>query len=260
MVDPGETLHRGIKWEYEILQYETVKHRLRELIDNEKVALGQLAAQFKYVSELLDDVKQIELDMDKKDISQLLVKALRIWNHVARTEAKEYRAEQKILNEYAKLEFIFELAIKKLEETEPKKYARQIVSAETSRDLLSSIKKILGELSIIENNMVKAFSRYEGSVRTEINQLGSQRNFVRHLHQQENKLHSVQETELRKLLDDLDLQLKLLKRWISGAITCVKNLMSLGTHLPDAMDRLQQHWGRKEDHNGLKLLRSKASI
>ncbi len=47
MVGVGGTLQYGVKNEYNVLIYDTTRARVRALIGDEKVAIGQLAAQYK---------------------------------------------------------------------------------------------------------------------------------------------------------------------------------------------------------------------
>lgn len=260
MVGVGETLQYGVRDEYTSLSYDRAQHHIKGLIDNEKVAIGQLAAQYKYIRTLIDDLEQLEKAKGEDEIKKLLAKAHRIWTHIARTESREYRAEQEILNKYHELEYLFDRQWRIEQAVNSKEYPKKVASLSWSRELLGHVRKLLEELGAIENNLVEAFSRYEGSINDELKYI-PQSDFVKHLEGKKNDNYNEPDhAALKKLITELEKKIIELGKWTVAAIELLKQLMKLGKHLPEAIDRLQKHWNNADKDNGLKVLRSKAGV
>jgi hypothetical protein len=206
---------------------------ITKIFSDERHAIGQLGAQYKYVSELIEDIAKIEAEEadEKKREFQTMQ---RLWRALSRAERDEYHTEQRIIH-----------AFEDLKERIPKDRSLGVAP------IFNEIITLLQELNVIEQKLMVQTSRYTGSLGKEFYQIEKVERAI--------EAHKVKEEYLPKILASTRKSLLDLKRWIAGAQTLLKNIISDTQKLGQVSQEIEERWKQDNPNNPLTEFRNNNS-
>tara|TARA_Y100000310_G_C20689549_1_gene821319 strand:- start:139 stop:1218 length:1080 start_codon:yes stop_codon:yes gene_type:complete len=180
-------------------------------IINTNEAIGQLAAEYKYVQQMIVELEDIENEKDLEGKEKHLQKVNKISKFLSRTERKEFReAKKKIIGKFRKF-------VKNLPSTEEK--------------LIKQALEKLGKLEVIEKKLVASFSRWGGDVKEEIKDL------EKHIHKNMKNIELQSQEEINAEIKKFEKELEELTTWIAGADQLLKDLGKLDKEILAHLDK-----------------------
>ena len=180
-----------------------------------KEAIGQLAAEYKYVQQMIVELEDIENEKDLEGKEKHLQKVDKIAKFLSRTERKEFReAKKKIIGKFRKF-------VKNLPSTE-KKLVKQALEK-------------LEELKVMEKRLVVSFSRWGGHVQEEIQDL------KKHIEKNVKNIGLQSQEEINAEIEKFEKELKELTKWIAGADQLLKDLGKLDKKILAHLDETFNH-------------------
>ncbi len=177
-----------------------------ELIDDlrkaDEAALGELAAESKYLSGLIKDLQHLqEADLENPDVKKILKHISKLRNFLGRTEVKEANAWRRVDSILGKMDHL----------------------SFGNRGLKEEIREYKQKLFALESKLLAKMSRFAGGLWDHLEGIDSNRAVFLQLRKKGYDTNRI-ETNLKNLIRESLATLKDLETWVNGAIGLIQRI------------------------------------
>ena len=180
---------------------------LKKLKKDVEKAIGGVGAEYAYANALLEKLEEAENE-EPKGASRDMKKAIHLFTWLGRGERDIDRFEKRIISELKELGKILPDTTKAHEE------------------------KLLNELEVVHAKLVRAFSRYMGELREELNDIRTEEALLKRLKGKDGDAKNLK-AKLAHTFNNVENEVKELIRWVQSTQAILKNIEGFESELEE---------------------------
>ncbi len=178
------------------------KKEVKELSKDISLSIEWAAAEYNYIVDLKDELEEVKREKKVKKEIKELKKAARILRYVSRAERRAFRFEEQVEK---KLEDIF----KELSEHLGDNFSEKHI-------LIEEIRKVMKEIDVEHDSLVKYASFYEGLLVEELDKARAEAKLEKKLKEDHPEKAQQIHSSLLQLIEKIQEQIKDADKWLKG--------------------------------------------